>query len=334
MEKYLIYDFKNDYGREPIIRKAKNGTLLCVFLTGGTWDPQNENVAKIMKSYDDGKTWTEPDVLFSHNSRGVWVPEMFVIDDQIILFVNTYNADNHFRELQTFYSVSHDNGESFSEPKSIPGGLNGVSIRQGIILSNNEYLFPLYWGEVISDFDWTEETVKKYRLNHIYRCGVAITNAKDKILQKYGYIKAEKGLWEPNCIEVKPGHIIMYMRNNNAPYLGIAHSYDYGRTWTEFHQTNIPNANTKIALIKIEGILVMINNFIANSNFNERTHLQLFISEDGINWVKKMEIENNEECFFYPHAYYDDKTKILYVVYENSKQFYLQKIPYKDLKSN
>lgn len=169
MEKYLIYDFKDDYGREPIIRKVKNGTLMCVFLTGGTWDPQNKNVVKIMKSYDDGKTWTNPTVLFSHHSRGVWTTEMFLNDDKIILFVNTYNADNHFRELQTFYSISYDNGESFSEPKSIPGGLNGVSVRQGIILSNNEYLFPLYWGEVISDFDWTEESIKNYRSNHIYR---------------------------------------------------------------------------------------------------------------------------------------------------------------------
>lgn len=331
MEKYLIYDFNDDYGREPIIRKAKNGTLLCVFLTGGTWDPQNKNIVKIMKSYDDGKTWTEPTALFSHHSRGCWAPEMFVNDDKIILFVNTYNADNHFRELQTFYSISYDNGESFSEPKSIPGGLNGVSIRQGIVLSNNEYLFPLYWGEVISDFDWTEESIKNYRSNHIYRCGVAISSDKEKFLKKYGYIKSEKGLWEPNCVEVEPGHIIMYMRNNNAPYLGISHSYDYGRTWSEFKQTDIPNANTKVTLIKIDGMIIMINNFIDNTKFDKRTHLQLFVSKDGINWVKKMSLENDDECFFYPHAFYDDDNKILYVVYENSKQFYLQKIPYQNL---
>ena len=40
---------------------------------------------------------------------------------------------------------------------------------------------------------------------------------------------------------------IMYMRNNNAPFLGISHSYDYGRTWTEFRQTDIPNANRSLS---------------------------------------------------------------------------------------
>lgn len=331
MEKYLVYDFGNDYGREPIIRKAQNGTLICVFLTGGTWEPQNENVTKVMRSYDDGKTWTKPETLFSHHSRGVWVPEMFLKEDKIILFVNTYNADNHYRELQTFYSISSDNGESFSEPKSIPGGLNGVSIRQGIVLSNNEYLFPLYWGEVINNFEWTMDSVKHYRKNHIYRCGVAIGNNKGDILQRYGYIKSEKGLWEPNCIEIEPGHIIMYMRNNNAPFLGISHSYDYGRTWTEFRQTDIPNANTKVTLIKTDDFVVMINNFIDNSGLDKRTHLQLWVSKDGINWTKKLKLENDEKCFFYPHAFFDCDSKLLYVVYENSKQFYLQKIIYQDL---
>lgn len=123
----------------------------------------------------------------------------------------------------------------------------------------------------------------------------------------------------------------MYMRNNNAPYLGISHSYDYGRTWTEFEQTNIPNANTKVTLIRIDSMIVMINNFINNSDFNKRTHLQLWVSKDGVNWIKKIKLENDEEWFFYPHSFYDNDNRILYIVYENSKQFYLQKIPYQDL---
>ena len=63
MEKSLIHDFKKSYGREPIIRKTKNGTLLCVCLSGGNWEPENANVVKIQKSYDDGKTWSDPILL-------------------------------------------------------------------------------------------------------------------------------------------------------------------------------------------------------------------------------------------------------------------------------
>lgn len=130
MQKYLIHDFKKDYGREPIIRKTKNGTLLCVCLSGGTWDPQNANVIKIQRSFDDGETWSSPQVLFSHHSRGVWCSEMFIDDDRIMLAIQTYNAECYYRELQTFYSISNDNGNTWSEPISFPNGINGISIRQ------------------------------------------------------------------------------------------------------------------------------------------------------------------------------------------------------------
>ena len=127
MEKYLIYDFKSGYGREPIIRKTKNGTLLCICLSGGNWEPENANVIKIQKSFDDGKTWSEPQVLFSHHSRGVWSSEMFIDNDKIMLVVQTYNAESYYRELQTFYSTSFDDGNTWSEPVSFPNGINGIS---------------------------------------------------------------------------------------------------------------------------------------------------------------------------------------------------------------
>lgn len=329
MEKYLINDFKDDYGREPVIRKTRNGVLLCVCLTGGNWDPENANVVKIQKSYDNGKTWSKPEILFSHHCRGVWAPEMFIDDEKIMLVVQTYNAESYYRELQTFYSLSLDDGETWSEPVSFPNGINGISIRQGLKLSNNDYLFPIYYGEVVNNFDWKD--VKNWHDNLKFCCGVLISKDKLNSFVRYGYIKSDNCLWEPNCIEIEKGHIIMFMRNNNAPYLGVSHSYDYGRTWTEYEQTDIPNANTKVTLIKANDLILLINNFNNNVGFKNRNHLQIWISKDGVNWYKKIKLENDNECFYYPHAFFDDKEQILYVAYENSKQFWLKKINFNEL---
>lgn len=329
MEKYLINDFKDDYGREPVIRKTRNGVLLCVCLTGGNWDPENANVVKIQKSYDNGKTWSKPEILFSHHCRGVWAPEMFVDDEKIMLVVQTYNAESYYRELQTFYSLSLDDGETWSEPVSFPNGINGISIRQGLKLSNNDYLFPIYYGEVVNNFDWKD--VKNWHDNLKFCCGVLISKDKLNSFKRYGYIRSDKCLWEPNCIEIEKGHIIMFMRNNNAPYLGVSHSYDYGRTWTKYEQTDIPNANTKVTLVKANDLILLINNFNNKIGFKNRNHLQIWISKDGVNWYKKIKLENDNECFYYPHAFFDDKEQILYVAYENSKQFWLKKINFNEL---
>ena len=267
---------------------------------------------------------------------------MFIDDDKIMLVVQTYNAECYYRELQTFYSTSFDNGNTWSEPISFPNGINGISIRQGIKLSNNSYLFPIYYGEVINNFDW--QNVKKWHDNFRFCCGVIISNDKLKSYERYGYIKSEKCLWEPNCIEIENGHIIMYMRNNNDPYLGISHSYDYGKTWSTFKKTDIPNPNTKVTLIKANDLILLISNFNNIMGFKNRTHLQIWISKDGENFYKqiriaidqirdnkKIKLEDDDKLFFYPHAFFDENSQLLYVAYENSKQFWLKKIPFKEI---
>lgn len=334
-EKYLICDFNNSYVREPVIRKMNNGTLICLLLTGGPYEPHNENVTKITKSYDNGKTWTKPEVLFSHPSRAAWSTELFVEDERSTIFLQTYNADSYYHELQSYASYSCDNGESWSEPISLPNGLNGVSIRQGITLSNSEHLFPLYYGEVRKDWKWENSKNNNKNIDHdnfVFCCGVALSKDKGKTFERYGYIKSKKCLWEPNCVELEPGHIIMFMRSNNSAFLGISHSFDYGRTWSEFKETSIPNPNTKVTLVKVKNLILLINNFNDKMGMNNRNHLQIHLSDDLCNtWKKVIKLEDDEECYFYPHAFYDETEKMLYVAYENAKQCYLKKITLEEL---
>ena len=76
MEKHLIARY-DTYAREPIIRKTKDGTLLCLSLSGGEREPDNQNVVLIAKSRDNGRTWSEPKTLFAHQKRGCWATELF-----------------------------------------------------------------------------------------------------------------------------------------------------------------------------------------------------------------------------------------------------------------
>ena len=47
--------------------------------------------------------------------------------------------------------------------------------------------------------------------------------------------------------------------------------------------------------------------------------------------IQPIRIEDDDKIFFYPHAFFDNEKQILYVAYENSKQFWLKKIPFKDI---
>lgn len=327
MEKYVITEFE-DYGREPIIYKLPDKSLICTFLTGGPTEPHNDNILECVRSYDDGKTWTDREVLISHPSRGVWGTDICNIEGVPTLAVHLYDAITHYRELQTFYSIALDEkGQKWSKPQSYAGGVNNCSLRQCIKLSNGDYLYPLYWTEVIDCFD---KDAGSPGGNAPFRCGAGISHDGGKTWYRYGYMAEEFHLWEPNAVEAEDGHIIMYMRSNRE-YLFISESFDFGKTWTKAIKSDIPNPDTKIILKKIKGTIFLINNFNSKPGWDERNNLCIYKSTDGKNFEKVLNLEPENERWFYPQCFADDETETLYVAYENAKVHKLAKISYEEL---
>ncbi len=327
MEKYLIAEFET-YAREPILRKMPDGSLICMFLTGGPSEPYNENFVAVSRSFDDGKTWEEPQKLFDHESRGVWCTEICTEKEIPTAFVHTYNAKSHYRELITFVSQTFDNGKTWTTPISIPGTVRGCSMRQAITLSNGDILVPLYCMEGEAKFDWTNEWVSETS-EWYFRCGVGICPKGDTNFYRYGNIQLPAtNLWEPNAIEVENGHVIMYLRSN-CGFLRYSESFDYGRTWSEVKDLPIPHADTKITALKIKDNIILINNFATREE--GRIRLAIAKSKDGINFEHICYLEEENTNIFYPHAFADDETQTLYVAYENAKLHWLKKYSYSEL---
>lgn len=328
MKRTLIHRF-DSYAREPVLRRMPDGSLICLSLTGGPREPHNENVTMICRSFDGGDTWTEPEVLFSHHSRAVWCTEIFAECDPPFIAVHTYNAESWYRELQTFISYSFDGGMTWQEPASFPCGLNGVSLRQGIVLSSGEWLFPFYRQEVWKGFDWPEDILTT---TPGFVCGAAVSSDGGVAFERYGTIRSMDGvpLWEPNCVELEDGHVVMMMRGRR--YLYVSESYDYGRSWSEPRETRIPNANTKHTLLKVRGCILLINNFSADASLEGRKRLEVWVSDDLMRtWKVKLPIMPPEEKWFYPHAFADERERVLYVAAENMKEHMLIRIPFDEL---
>ena len=328
MERHLIHEF-DTYAREPVLRRMPDGSLVCLFLTGGPREPDNLNFTMIARSFDDGETWTEPEPLFSHSRRAVWCPELFTGGDEPFICVQTYNAESWYRELQTFISYSFDGGESWQEPASFPCGLNGVSLRQGIVLSSGEWLFPFYRQEVRSGFDWPEDILTS---TPGFVCGAAVSSDAGMSFSSFGTLRSAEGvpLWEPNCVELEDGHIVMMMRGRQ--YLYVSESFDFGRSWSEPRETRIPSANTKHTLLKVRGKILLINNFNACTDYSARTHLEIWVSDDMMrSWKVKLPVMPPEENWFYPHAFADEHQETVYLACENAKQHVLIKIPFDEL---
>ncbi len=329
MEKSLIARY-DTHAREPILRRLPDGRLICLSLTGGESEPENQNVVAFSESHDDGRTWSTPATLFSHSSRGCWCTELFAEKDTVLAMVHTYNADCWYRELSTF--VSRYDGTSWSEPESVRGHVNGCSLRQGIRLSNGNLLFPLYWQEVRRGFDFKTpaDTPRSERFDsrrYPFVSGVGISADNGNTFTRHGYVAAsDTPLWEPNAVETDPGHVLLYCRCDHG-YLTLSESFDYGYSWSEPLLSDIPNPNTKFSLLKVRDTVLLVNNF----STTDRTHLEIRKSTDGKRFEKLYDIEEPSARFFYPHIYADDAAETVYIAYENMKEHRLCKLSYTEL---
>ena len=333
MEKYLIAEFEQ-YGREPIIRQMNDGTIICLSLTGGETEPRNDNFVGITRSYDRGKTWTKVEKLFAHESRGAWCTEVFTGCEFPFAIVHTYGIttpSRRYLELNNFISYTYDNGKTWTDPASLSGCVGRCSFRQGFRLSNSDIFFPVYWETISGGAGFYQDGKVPEPGKLLFRCGAVVSSDNGKTWSEHGYIAYDNDdLWEPNAVELENGHIIMYCRSSGG-YIVACESFDYGRTWGQPYTTDIPNANTKITTIKYNGKIYMLNNFCSTSDWECRKNLCLAVSTDGKNFKKIVNIEDEDEWFFYPHAFFDTHERMLYVAYDNAKQHYLKKYTFDEL---
>ena len=168
-------------------------------------------------------------------------------------------------------------------------------------------------------------------------CGVLITEDEGMTYTPHGNIKIDlekynkenqqesseynssPHLWEPNCIEAEDGHIIMFMRNSHHCYIEVAESFDYGNNWVHIGSTDIPNADSKICLEKINEKVILVSNTTKSFEFMGRTNLQIQISDDYCKtWKHFSYVNNKEDLYFYPHIAID-KTKSVQLSFSMNK---------------
>lgn len=330
------------FGREPILCRMRDGTLISTVLSGGPTEPHCENRTLIIRSEDDGKIWSNPAPMFIHSERATWVTEIFNCPDgKAMAMVHTYDGSSGHAEIRAFFSESIDFGKNWSEPKSIHGTPPNFSVRQGITMSNGELLFPVYWTEQSGSFDWKYNRglpAIDYTKYHTYS-GVIISSSTEQIFTLYACLSG----WEPAVIEVEPGHLKMYIRKDETGVLFKAESFDYGRSWKEYGPSEIPNSGCKVSLFKINNTILLAHNPTAEG----RDILELWTSKDGLKSFEKKirlaEIINREpetgefstgglwHAICYPHGFPDFESKNLYLACDSGQNHFLQKIPFSDI---
>lgn len=323
------------YGREPVIRRMPDGSIFCILCSGGPTEPHDENVILATSSRDEGRTWSPPEVLFQHDTRGVWGTELFTEGDLPCIFVHTLDAASHYLELQTFRSFYSAGSGGWSEPVSLPGGFSGVIVRQGVTLADGSWVLPVYWQEAIGGWNWRK--TGKGLLSHPewrFVSGVLRSADRGESFTLHGNLRTGLNLWEPNVVEIAPDHLVMFLRADGPPVKYRAESRDGGQTWSAPLPSDIPCAGSKITLLKWNNRILMLHNPSTQPGWKYRTSLALWISDDGgLTWPVKLDMVQADEplVICYPHAFIDEARQCLYVACDTTQTHYFFTVPLADL---
>lgn len=271
------------------ILRTKDGKFLVAWF-GGTHEKHDDVGIWLSKGEPDN--WSAPVEVAKIREDAHWNPVLFQDPSGTITLFFKVGKTIDFWE--TWYQVSNDQGETWSEAKELVAGDKGGRgpVRnKPIVLSNGTWLAPA-----------------SNELNKVWNAFVDISEDNGKTWTENEFVKLERdsafgeGVIQPALWESAPGKVHMLLRSS-AGVICRSDSEDYGKTWSPVYKTDLPNPNSGIDVTKLEdNTLVLIFN-PDDENWGSRSPISLAVSKDnGKTWESAMELDKGakEDEFSYP----------------------------------
>ena len=126
---------------------------------------------------------------------------------------------------------------------------------------------------------------------------------------EYGEPMRDYGLIQPALIQKEDGTLVAYGRDKSPnKKIRVAESKDAGATWGHYHDLDISNPDSSVAIVKLaNGHWVLVcNDLTGKDGRHGRSRLVAYLSDDeGANWKWSRKIEDSTTAPAYkPHASY------------------------------
>ncbi len=264
------------------LSQAPNGDLLCAWF-GGTHE-NNPDVSIWLSRFSDG-AWQTPEKVAKVAETAHWNPVLFYDEDKTVYLFFKVGVDvSHWT---TWWMKSKDNGVNWSKPRELFGneiGGRGPVKNKPIILSNGDWLAP-----ASSEFKGIWVPFADISTDH----GRNWNRTADWFINKREL--KSTGAIQPTLWESKPGHVHALMRTA-AGKVWRTDSKDYGRTWCDVYETELPNNNSGLDLVALpDKRLFLVYNPVSKS-WGPRTPLDLAVAK-GVakEWTTVAHLEDDKD---------------------------------------
>lgn len=298
---------------EAAIVPLKDGSLLLGWTEFYAGNGADHGPARISGkiSRDGGKTWGEKYTLVE-NDGGCNVMEVNFVrlkDDRIALFYCQKNSEE--KDCRVMMRSSADEGKTFASPKQLSpaGKYTGLTNGRGIRLKTGRILLEAWENGdsycYLSDDDGAT-----------WREGQRIKPAQGEC-------------WEPACIELTDGRVLMFMRTGLGGQFK-SYSSDGGESWSSPVLTPLAGTAAPVSISRVPGTGDLLAVWNHNPGGTGRTPITAAVSKDEAEtWQHFRNIEEAPgDQWAYPAiTWVEDKALLTYFNYTGGHSLLLKIIP-------
>jgi Neuraminidase (sialidase) len=266
----------------PVIARLASGRLLCVFSVAGSEKPTKLKIASSI-SDDNGKTWSNPEVVFDHPNGEDADPNLLVDRNRVLIFSTTVPMPVKIATSQIYMRESTD-GVHWGEETLLdtPRKYIAGKIHQGHRLSDGTLIFSYAWDT------WADQGMPPTTEGEMdIKSGVLRSTDGGKAWKAgadlYATIPKTSphstgGLDEAAVVVLADGRLMTLMRTSGTK-LYQSWSSDGGLTWETPRESTLTAHNSPAALWKLDGSNEVF--VVWDNSPKGRTPLTAALSRDG-----------------------------------------------------
>ncbi len=283
------------YKHPSSITELDNGDIFLAFYTGaGEYATETRVFGSRLRK--GSNAWSKPTPIASNPFYSMGNPVVWQAPDDVLWLFFVVRPGATWSTSRTAAKISRDRGQSWSDA-FIVAWEPGMMVRsRPILLADGAYLLPLY-HETGSDPDRTDPDTSSVFLRF---------DPQSRTWTESNRVRSRQGNLQAAVVELEPGRLLALCRRGGDYEPGDdgnvvrTESTDGGRTWSPGVETEFPNPNASVELIRLRNGHLL---FLYNDSPTERTPLRAAISTDGgKTWPHRRNIAEGPGDFAYPTA--------------------------------
>lgn len=293
-----------------------NGDLFLVWY-GGEGEYANSTSVWGSRKKKGSAAWSAPRKLAQDPLRALGNGVAWQAPDGKLWLFYVVRFGETWGSSRVAVKVSSDRGETWSDSTMLVLDEGWMVRGKPIVLSSGEWLLPLY-QETGTDRERVPPDTTSVFLLH---------NPKTGVWTPGGRIRSKNGNLQPAPVEIAPGHLLAFCRRGGGygreerGFIVRAESRDGGRSWSEGADSEFPNPNSAVELIKLKSGALLL---VYNDSMSERTPLVAALSTDGgRTFPRRLTLASGKDSYAYPSAAQMEDGSI-YVVYTSDSRKVIQ----------